>query len=118
MKLSEIKRTSSYDTCEIKDIDFFDKADLKPFSIKVTYEYEGDSTESHPYGEGSSDEKFDHSIDIVKIETTSKVEQCDFDTEDEKVVKTFPVGFDVTKLPGWEKDFYEWFKEKVLKINH
>ena len=118
MKLSEIKRTSPYDTCNIKDIDFFDHADLKPFSVKVIYEYEDSSTESHPYGEGSADEKFDNSISIIKIETTTKVEQLDFETDDEKVIKTFPIGFDVTKLPGWEEDFYSLFQEKVLKINH
>lgn len=80
--------------------------------IEVKFKYEAESSDRH--GDNSSfDEKHPESFDIISAVTVKDVDQLDDDGQE--IVKTWPAGTDVQKLPGWSDDDDELILNKLYK---
>ena len=116
MKLSEIKiireSASTYDFIVKKwDGNQPDGQYVKPFDVKVTYHVEDLGYSDHPYGEGTAREEHGKSVSVISIESAEVVEVMN--EEGDKVLKTFPTGTPVAKIPGWEESSNDWFQHKA-----
>lgn len=110
--LSEAQKRQSKGSVKIADIDFFDTHGIQPFGVKITFEHTPADHDDHPYGSTTARMDYPSHVDIDTIVSTTKVEQTD---DDDKVIKTWPIGTDVMKLPGWNKKHLEWFEQQALK---
>ena len=120
MKLSALfplKEASQRDlVTDFKNIDFIGEDEgLQSFDLEVTYNYTSESYTSHPYGEGSAKEHFPATVQITKLITTSNVVQHD---DDGNVIRTWPKGQDVKRLPGWKEIELDWFIDKIVDQDH
>lgn len=85
---------------------------VDPFSVKVEYTAEGGGHTYHPYGEGYAKESHGYS---VSVELTAASEVTVRDIETDEVVDTFPVGTELSEIPGWHESDREWFEKEALK---
>lgn len=117
MKLTELIREAhkGHET-DFKKIDFIGEDEgLLPFNVTVTYDYEPASYSKHPYGEGSATEHHSPVVGIVRIVTDSPVEQRDIK---DNIIRTWPKGTDVKRLPGWKDDHLKWFEDEIAERDH
>lgn len=120
MRLSEIKtfKANGPSTRDfvVKKWDGHEPAGAKfiePFDVLVTYEYEDFGYSDHPYGEGYAREQHGASVVIVSLEANEPVKLIDDETG--KLIKDFPKGTKLESIPGWSKDFMEYFQEQAEK---
>lgn len=77
----------------------FETDGFDEFDVEVEFDYEGPSHSDHPYGSGTAREDHPASASVILIKTADAVVQLD---ENERILKIWPKGTDVTTLPGWK----------------
>lgn len=86
---------------------------IYPFDIEVTYTLGEPSFDDHPYGNGSAREYHAGEVTLVSMETMEAVHLRDLEDE-EKIVRTFPKGTSVSKIPGFDHKTEEYIYEKAI----
>ncbi len=118
MKLNQIKpiRNKRIPSMVLTiDGDMDDKTHYELFEVEATYEYEPDSHSDHPYGDGTAREYHTGSLGFIDLKLKTAAREVDPDTE--KLIKEWPIGTDVTKMPGWSEELRKHFEDNDLR-NH
>jgi hypothetical protein len=103
MKLFEIKLPTEVVTLDVQDNGF------DSLEIKVEYEHEAASVTRHG-DDASFDERQPESVELGVATLASPADQVG---EDGELVKTWPIGTNVTKLPGWSKQLERELEKAV-----
>lgn len=88
-----------------------DDAIVSLFDIDVIYTAEDLGYTDHPYGETVAREEHGVEVEITSAVTAEEVTYRDPDTDE--IVQTFPVGTDVSDLPGWNDNDNDYIQEKA-----
>jgi hypothetical protein len=83
------------------------------FIATIEYEYQASSYDDHPYGSTTARQHYGAAVQLIKL--TLKTPAAHYDGDTDTIQKEYPVGFDVTKLPGWSTKESEHWEEQVLK---
>lgn len=114
MKLSDLHRKplreNSGGTRDFEDVTELGDELYEPFTMTVSYWYEGASHSDHPYGEGSAREHHAANWGIDSVKLKSAARHID---ENEELIKEYPAGTDVTKMPGWDKKLQAYYEDKL-----
>jgi hypothetical protein len=94
-----------------KGYDGFEGEGISDFDVKVSYEYEPDDYIDHEFGS----HKLPGGFVVTDLRAAEEVQQ--FGEDGEKVLKTWPKGTDITKLPGWKPKMEEEFQRKADEMN-
>jgi hypothetical protein len=104
MKLHEIKRLrprSTHETIEVEPAGGI----YGTFDVDVQYTY------------APSDDSFKERHSEINIESVSTTEKVfEFDDNNEKTGKSWPIGTDATKIPGWDDSDDKYILEKLWDI--
>lgn len=113
MKLSDIYKPILEDkdsTRDFEDVTELSDETYEPFTMTVAYWFEAGSHSDHPYGEGSAREEHPADWGITNVTLKSIANHLD---ENNEIVKAYPVGTDVRKMPGWDLKLQAWYEEKL-----
>lgn len=118
MKLSEIispaRRGHEYEYIANECDKFINgEGTLDPVDIIVTYEFRPVSYSDHT-GDGGPSERHEADLDVTSIKTGA---EAHFKDESDEILKTFPKGTDIKKLPGYKPSFERDFHDMAWE-NH
>jgi hypothetical protein len=120
MKLSDIYKSPIREARKLPSLELTVDGDMddefyyeKPFTIEAEFEYEGADHTDHPYGSTTAREHHPASYGFVNLKLSSVARQMD--PEDDKLVKEWPIGSDVSKMPGWNKKLETRYEEEIPK---
>ena len=111
MKLSELFESKAHSSSEVKDWDGLLDAGVLPFTLQINYNAQDGGTDKVPYGDGDSDLNHGIDVEVISVASASEVKVTD---ADENIIKTFPAGTDVAKLPGYKAEMEKFFKEVAV----
>lgn len=86
---------------------------VEMFDVEIHYTVTDNGVEKHPYGQGDAEEDLGFETEIDKAVTKTSVTQ--YDEDGETVIKTFPKGTHIDKLPGWKEKMWDIFEKAVEK---
>lgn len=97
----------------IEEYDGLQPADavVSMFGIEVEYGVADQGHTDHPYGSTSAREYHGVEVEIISAKTTEEVTYHHPETDE--VLKTFPEGTDVDKLPGWGVSDWDFLQQKA-----
>ena len=110
-----VETASNRSSFKLSDIDYLGDAGLgySIFDAEIKFEYEPEDYDDHPYGDTTARMHYSANIEIIDITSTTTIEELDEDGE--TVIKTWPIGTDIIKLPRWEDKHVEWFEKKAME---